>query len=190
MCGNLRKMKVSRAIPWVLAGLGLIVFARRGRTGPVWPVVESRVLSKFRAPGRPDHVGVDLLSPDGSPVRSPFSGVVSFARNLDAYRRVTRESSVRAGVYVDLDVAPQNLRPAMRARFPHGLRWRALHLQDTSLRVGDRVQAGQVIGLLGRTGVQHSATHLHTEIWTLRSDGERGVPVDPLTVFTPPRGVT
>jgi murein DD-endopeptidase MepM/ murein hydrolase activator NlpD len=39
------------------------------------------------------------------------------------------------------------------------------------LRVGDVVEAGEVIGLLGETGIKHSRAHLHFTV-SVRSKGE------------------
>jgi murein DD-endopeptidase MepM/ murein hydrolase activator NlpD len=48
-----------------------------------------------------------------------------------------------------------------------------LHQQEMYVRVGDVVEPGQVIGIVGKTG-RVSGPHLHWEVWV------GGVPVEPL----------
>jgi murein DD-endopeptidase MepM/ murein hydrolase activator NlpD len=43
-----------------------------------------------------------------------------------------------------------------------------MHLEYVSVRVGQRVARGEVVGTVGRTGMKSSAPHLHLEIKTDR----------------------
>ncbi|RTH32435.1 M23 family metallopeptidase, partial [Thermus scotoductus] len=50
------------------------------------------------------------------------------------------------------------------------------HLSERRVRVGERVKGGQVIGLLGSTGLS-TGPHLHLEVRLF------GIPVDPAPFF-------
>ena len=50
------------------------------------------------------------------------------------------------------------------------------HLSDVHVRVGERVQQGELLGLAGSTG-SSSGTHLHFEL------RRSGAPVDPMSFF-------
>ena len=52
-----------------------------------------------------------------------------------------------------------------------------MHLQSYRVAAGDRVQAGQIIGNVGRSGTKSSGTHLHLEI---HRDGQA---IDPAPVL-------
>jgi murein DD-endopeptidase MepM/ murein hydrolase activator NlpD len=47
------------------------------------------------------------------------------------------------------------------------------HMSQRNVNLGDFVEAGQVIGLVGTTG-RSTGAHLHWELWV------DGVPVDPM----------
>ena len=95
------------------------------------------------------HTGLDLYGGVGSPVFAPASGKVVYTGLLDVRGNV---------IYID-----------------HG--WGVfsgfLHLSAMEVSVGDWVEPGQQIGLVGATG-RVTGPHLHWEIWV------GGVPVDPL----------
>lgn len=109
---------------------------------PRWPV-EAPVSSPFglRFLGwRPDfHHGVDLAVPVGSPVTAMKRGEVAYAGELSGY-----------GLVVMIDHGP-------RLRTVYG------HLSEISVRKGDAVAGGQIIGKSGRSG-NASGAHLHFEI--------------------------
>lgn len=54
------------------------------------------------------------------------------------------------------------------------------HLTDRWVGVGDRVEAGTIIGTLGNTGTLSSGAHLHKTISPSSNDPSRGAVVDPL----------
>ena len=70
-----------------------------------------------------------------------------------------------------------------RVIIDHGDRWQTLYSQlaSFSVREGDCVQAGTIIGGVGTTGLS-TGPHLHFEV---RRNGE---PVDPLILPTLPQG--
>ncbi|GAB4230557.1 MAG: hypothetical protein OHK0028_05050 [Deltaproteobacteria bacterium] len=116
--------------------------------------VRGTVSSPFgdRAGGR--HTGVDILAPDGTRILAAESGVVAYAGN--GYRGYGN------AVIVDHGGAVTTL---------YG------HLGTIRVRSGDAVEAGDVIGTVGRSG-NATTHHLHFE---LRVDGN---PVDPLPHMT------
>lgn len=118
-------------------------------------VVPGRVSSEFGMRHHPItgvdkmHNGVDVAAPAGTPIRSAASGVVSFAGNRGGY-----------GLLVIVDHGD-------------GVETRYAHQQQLDVRAGDRVEAGQVLGAVGATGLA-TGPHLHFEV---RRDGN---PVDPV----------
>ena len=95
------------------------------------------------------HEGEDFSAPAGTPVTAPAEGVVVLAEPL-----FVRGNAVvldhGSGVFTGY--------------------W---HLQELAVQQGDRVEAGQLLGRVGSTGLSTGA-HLH---WELRVGG---VSVDPL----------
>jgi murein DD-endopeptidase MepM/ murein hydrolase activator NlpD len=118
-----------------------------------WPV-RGPVKSEYglrRSPwtGKPErHDGIDIGASPGTPVESPTGGTV-----------VAASSSPDYGRYVVLD---------------HGNGVRSLygHLQKLDVKIGERVEPGEVIGRSGSSG-RATGPHLHYE---LRVEGK---PVDP-----------
>jgi len=118
-----------------------------------WPL-EGPVKSGYghrRSPwdGSPEwHRGIDIGSPPGTPIKSPAPGKVVVA---SAYGGL--------GKHVALD---------------HGNGVRSLygHMKEIDVKVGERVEKGQVIGLVGSTG-RSTGPHLHYELLVA------GSPVDP-----------
>lgn len=135
--------------------LGLSLALLTGCALPRWPV-DAGLTSGFglRFLGmRPDlHRGVDLDVPSGTPVVSMAGGSVRFAGVQRGFGNV---------VWVD-HVA--------------GLASAYAHLSRIDVRQGERVTAGQLLGLSGATG-NASGPHLHFEVWRW------GRPVDPIPVL-------
>ncbi len=105
--------------------------------------VEGRISGRFgRArvyngtPGSP-HSGMDIAAPQGTPIKAPAAGLVTFA-GPDLYL---------TGGTVLLDHG-------------HGISSNFLHLSRLDVREGDRVEQGQVIGAVGATG-RATGPHLH-----------------------------
>lgn len=108
------------------------------------PMEFSRVSSGFAMRFHPilntfrQHNGIDYAAPMGTPVRSVGDGVVEFAGWQNGYGNtiVLRHSGNRTTLYA--------------------------HLSRTDVRKGQRVEAGQRIGAVGRTGWA-TGPHLHFE---------------------------
>ena len=103
------------------------------------------------------HSGLDVAAAKGTPLHAPAAGVVTFAKP-DLYL---------TGGTVLLDHG-------------HGLSSSFLHLSRIDVAVGQRVERGQVLGLVGATG-RATGPHMH---WGLNWFGVR---VDPLPLLDPVR---
>jgi murein DD-endopeptidase MepM/ murein hydrolase activator NlpD len=110
--------------------------------------------------GRPGHIhqGQDVVADSGTPIVAPFGGTISYV----AYQ------AGAAGYYVVEDA-------------DDGRDYVFMHLLkgSTLVEVGQRVIAGQRLGLVGATGAA-SGPHLHFEIWTGGPWQFGGKPIDPL----------
>lgn len=102
------------------------------------------------------HGGQDILAACGLEVVAAQAGKVSWARYQDA-----------AGNYVVVDA-------------PDGTSQVYMHMRDPALvKRGDRVVAGQQLGVVGSTG-RSTACHLHFELWTAPGWYRGGRGIDPL----------
>jgi murein DD-endopeptidase MepM/ murein hydrolase activator NlpD len=108
--------------------------------------------SVFNGQARQPHGGADFLSPTATPIHAPNSGRVLLAHDL-----------YFTGNTVVID---------------HGLGVFSLlaHLSLVSVREGDMVTRGEIIGQVGATG-RVTGPHLH---WAVRMNGAR---VDPVVVL-------
>lgn len=115
--------------------------------GPSLPVVpvDGALTSSFGrrhdplTSGTRRHHGVDIAAPSGTPVRSAGAGVVTFVG--------------RRGGYGKLVVVQHG----------HGVETRYAHLEDTLVRLDERVPAGGLVGRVGMTG-RATGPHLHFEV--------------------------
>jgi murein DD-endopeptidase MepM/ murein hydrolase activator NlpD len=125
-----------------------------------WPVV-GRISGVFGSQriynGVPKsaHSGLDVAAPQGTPIKAPAAGIVSFA-NADLYL---------TGGTVLIDHG-------------HGISSNFLHLSRIDVKVGERVEQGQVIGLVGATG-RATGPHMH---WGMNWFDVR---IDPQTLVAP-----
>ena len=110
-----------------------------------WPV-HGHITSDYglrRSPwgggGQEHHRGLDIRSPPGTPVRSPGAATVVAVSSHGSY-----------GKNVVLDHG-------------NGVKSRYAHLQKLEVKVGQQVEEGQVIGLVGSTG-RSTGPHLHYEV--------------------------
>lgn len=99
-----------------------------------------------------NHKGIDMAGWHKTPVNASGEGVVL---------RAGRNGSF--GLFVEIDHG-------------NGFRSRYGHLSQVKVGSGDKVEANQLIGLMGSTG-RSVSTHLHYEIWF------NGKPIDPLKVI-------
>jgi len=128
----------------------------------IWPTVGPVTQEFIRgnvARGVLPHLGIDIAGNETIPIRAAGDGTVARAGE-DEY----------LGNFVEIQ---------------HGLGYLTVYGHCSRLVVGPgaRVEAGQVIAYMGRTG-QATATHLHFEIW------QQGDAVDPRSVLAgdpPPR---
>lgn len=131
------------------------------------PRVVSSGIGSERDGGDRSHRGIDLESLPGEPVRAVADGRVTFAgvdlpggrnhRQLrrDEYDSVPRAELGRGGRYVCI------LHPAPDEGF---LRSCYMHLETVTLEAGEQVRRGDLVGTVGRTGMESSAAHLHFEL--------------------------
>jgi hypothetical protein len=106
----------------------------------VWlPPVDGPVARSFQAPAfayGPGHRGIDFAVPPGTPVRASGDGVVAFAGSVaDSLHVVVAHDG--------------------------NLRTTYAFLAGISVRAGDRVTRGQVVGVGGSSGPEHEAGGLH-----------------------------
>ncbi|MGB3394413.1 MAG: M23 family metallopeptidase [Stenotrophomonas sp.] len=123
-----------------------------------WPV-QGRISGRFGNArvynGQPGagHSGMDIAVPTGAPVKAPAAGIVTFA-DPDLYL---------TGGTVVLDHG-------------YGISSNFLHLSRIDVKVGDRIEQGQVIAAVGATG-RATGPHLH---WGMNWFDTR---IDPLLVL-------
>ncbi len=101
-----------------------------------YPLDNAHVISGYG--GKRRHAGVDIKNGPGTNVYAAFDGMV-----------------VQSGVF-------SGYGKCITLRHPNGLETRYSHNSKNYVNVGDKVKAGQVIGLVGRTG-RATTEHLHFE---------------------------
>lgn len=117
---------------------------RLNHTPSVWPTV-GRLTSRYGSRVHPifngirKHEGVDISAPRGTPVVATADGRVVYARWKLGY-----------GQAIEID---------------HGYEYRTFyaHLSSIKVRQGQHVKRGEIIGLVGNTGVS-TGPHLHYEV--------------------------
>jgi murein DD-endopeptidase MepM/ murein hydrolase activator NlpD len=126
----------------------------------IWPVL-GRISGVFGSQriynGTPKspHSGLDIAARQGTAIQAPAAGIVTFA-NPDLYL---------TGGTVVIDHG-------------HGVSSNFLHMSRIDVSVGERVEQGQVIGLVGATG-RATGPHMH---WGMNWFGVR---VDPQLLVDP-----
>ncbi len=183
-------------------------------TGYAWPLARGRITVDFGAfiggtwvvGGRPFHDGIDIASFCGDPVRAAHAGIVlaagrrfddviGWVGDLRPYYRRLDEKQWWASLPITVVVDDGDGYRAMYA-----------HLSRATVRVGQRIEAGQRIGYEGATG-RASGCHLHfglfspleTSTFAIRADVAKRMAtppreiarVDPAAVLPPlPPGMT
>jgi murein DD-endopeptidase MepM/ murein hydrolase activator NlpD len=140
------------------------------------PISDARVFGAERPGDRPiecrnGHCGVDLSGPWGEPVHAAHDGVVDRVErgpNEDhggLYVRLAHRDGTIFTQYFHLAAIPRRLEP------------------------GVHVRAGEVIGLLGDTGIKRSRQHLHFALSVKPAEAlvERYVDPEPLIALWPLR---
>jgi murein DD-endopeptidase MepM/ murein hydrolase activator NlpD len=131
--------------------------------------------------GNVKHLGVDYKAPEGTPVYAPGSGTVVRATDLasplgNPWEQIPGSSNNGNHVIISHD-APNQATHTLYA-----------HLSAWTVKVGQHVNAGDLIGYVGNTGYSFGA-HLHWECFIDYSEGQypEGTfygRVDPLDYFT------
>lgn len=121
-------------------------------TGPIGDFVrpiDGRITSEFGPRIHPTlgttrhHQGMDIAAPEGTPVKSPWHGVI--------------DSTVNDGV----------CGTGLRIRHSNGLLSVYCHLSENLVSEGAQVTAGQIVAKSGNTG-RSTGPHLH---WGVKQDG-------------------
>jgi murein DD-endopeptidase MepM/ murein hydrolase activator NlpD len=141
--------------------------ALKGKGAEKWSVG-----SGFRTASRPTHQGVDLIVGVRTPVHSVASGVVSRIKCDETFSGKK-----------DCDVPGYSGKGGcgwmLEIRHAGNIMTRYCHLVERpTLRAGQRITAGQVVGLSGTSG-NSSGPHLHFEVH-LNNDRSSASAVDPV----------
>ncbi|WP_317194905.1 M23 family metallopeptidase [Litoribacter ruber] len=117
-----------------------------------FPPLQGLVTSSFDPAA--EHFGVDIVAAEDEPVKSIAAGSVIFAH-------WTLETGYNIGVQ-------------------HSNELISIYKHNSVLlkKVGDLVQAGEIISIIGNTGEQTTGQHLHLELWY------KGTPLNPQEFIT------
>jgi murein DD-endopeptidase MepM/ murein hydrolase activator NlpD len=138
------------AVPRPAATSAPMPVERPSSGGFTWPIIGP--ISSYFGPGHPLGIDIDLYGRAGAPIVAARGGTVAFAGG---------NPCCSYGYYVDIDHGD-------------GYKTRYAHFQaPPPVRIGQRVEQGQVVGYAGTTGLS-TGVHLHFEV--LRN----GTPVNPL----------
>lgn len=103
-----------------------------------YPLPGAKVISPYGRRGRRSHTGVDIKTKPNDNILAAFDGVVTMSQPYYAYGNV------------------------IKIKHANGLETLYSHNSKNLVKVGDKVKAGQVIALTGRTG-RATTEHLHFE---------------------------
>lgn len=145
---GLLRIGMNLVIPAIGGSDDVVAVSAVARSSPqrlslAWPV-EGRVTSNFGMRWGRMHNGIDIAAPTGTPVYAAAAGRVTYADWMGTYGQI---------VIID---------------HGNGIETRYAHNSRLLVRVGDQVQRGQRIALVGSTG-NSTGPHLHFEV---RVNGE------------------
>ncbi len=103
-----------------------------------YPLPDSKIISHYGTRGGRRHTGVDIKTKPNDEILAAFDGVVTMSQSYAAYGN------------------------CIRIKHDNGLETLYSHNSKNFVKVGDKVKAGQVIGLTGQTG-RATTPHLHFE---------------------------
>ena len=151
---NVVKYGVSTGTEGWIPGADVPYIGADGFCSPIGAGWENRVTSEFGYRSDPftgetrGHTGMDLAVPTGTPVRAALPGTVTAAQYHSSY-----------GYYVMVDHG-------------NGLSTLYAHNSQLLVRMGQTVEAGDIVSLSGSTG-RSTGPHLHFEV---RLNGQRTNP--------------
>lgn len=160
---------------WAVLGfLAFLGYSEAEGSGPVAggraPVPGARLSSPFGWRLHPTlrvpklHTGIDLAAPRGTPIYAAEGGTVE---------RIDVDGSGKGEVNGN----------TVHIKGPSGT-WSYLHMQTAPfVRIGQRVEAGTQLGIVGTTG-RSSGPHLHLQL------ARMGMPIDPWPLVAPLYGDT
>jgi murein DD-endopeptidase MepM/ murein hydrolase activator NlpD len=162
-------------VPWALTDQDHFFFTRPVKADEVnWPVPDYRYGNIEFIVGIP-HTGVDIAASEGTDVISTGSGLVVWA----GY-----------GLYSGFEDPEDPYGIAVAIRHDFGYKGKPLytvyaHMSEVEVARGERVQSGDIIGLVGDTG-QTTGAHLHYEVRLGGNDYYHSV--NPELWMVPPQG--
>ncbi|OQW93895.1 MAG: hypothetical protein BWK79_08740 [Beggiatoa sp. IS2] len=104
-----------------------------------WPLKQGYISSRYGWRGERMHKGLDIVAPTGSEVLAVEKGIVTISGSLQGYGNIVE---VKHG-------------ETYTTRYAHN--------QENLVNVGDKVEKGQAVALLGATG-RATGAHLHFEV--------------------------
>jgi hypothetical protein len=150
-----------------------------------YPRIATSGLGEPRDGGRRPHRGIDFASELGEPVRSVAAGTVTFA-GVDWERRAEIPLEPWGAVIVhERHMGPRGI--FVEVDHGNGVISLYAHLASYGVQIGDRIEAGQRLGEVGRTGIKDSGAHLH---FGLFQDGEVLDPLEYLAAYVFPPNLT
>jgi murein DD-endopeptidase MepM/ murein hydrolase activator NlpD len=141
-------------VPWAISPYDHFFFVRPIAADQInWPVADYRYGGVFF--GRNIvHTGVDIPSPEGTPIMAAGPGTVTWT-GWGLFRETPGD-----------DTDPYGLAVAIRHDFGYNdqqLYTIYAHMSEMNVIVGQRVETGEVIGLVGSTGAT-TGPHVHFEV--------------------------
>jgi murein DD-endopeptidase MepM/ murein hydrolase activator NlpD len=141
--------------------------------GYVWPLSGAKITTFF-APaasgsmmlnGQPIHNGIDIARPCGTPIEAAHAGTVIYAgRRADAYLGFSASIQPYYDELTRRKLTDRSLPVMVVIDDGNGLIGVYVHLRLATVSAGQSVQAGETIGLEGRTG-NATGCHLHYSLY-------------------------